>query len=530
VCIRAWQNPKLRANDYHRHVDLGDLPEFASLPSFPASPDTIERELVHLTVAADLNTPDGCQQLKEALLFKAQHDNVEVARLNTASGPSDDGFKCEVNFEEYGNQASFRAITQAIGIKGDQTALLMNGRIVGPLTSMLTAEDIDALFSYEKKKRLLPAALAIQDLGLQSEASSPFAFAKISNLIALSQVSDVPEGIFEAAPTVRTDIFKKQWNSTHTAIKVGDMDTANIQIVASIDPASEIAQKWIPIIKVLSELDGVATNVFLNPKDRLEELPIKRFYRYVFDSKPTFGSDGALNGLSARFSGLPADALLNMGMTLPPSWLVAPKESVHDLDNIKLSALKTTADIEATYELEHILIEGHSRDVTLGPPPRGAQLVLQTESDPHFADTIIMANLGYFQFKAGPGIYNLALQKGHSEEIFHIDSAGTLGYNPTPGDNVTEIALMSFRGATLYPRLSRRPGMEDEDVLEAPKSTLEHLAEGADKLLAQVGYVPPSQYPYDHGMNTDIPTPIQPRRTSQQVHRKTPPRPPSQVF
>jgi UDP-glucose:glycoprotein glucosyltransferase len=47
---------------------------------------------------------------------------------------------------------------------------------------------------------------------------------------------------------------------------------------------------------------------------------------------------------------------------------VAPKECNYDLDNIKLSSLKNGADIDAVYELEHILIEGHSRDVTTGPP------------------------------------------------------------------------------------------------------------------------------------------------------------------
>jgi UDP-glucose:glycoprotein glucosyltransferase len=333
---------------------------------------------------------------------------------------------------------------------------------------------------------LAPAALAIEAIGLQDKASTPAAFARISNLIALSLVSDIPEGIFEAAPTIRTAIFDR-WESAHTAIKVGDRDTATIQIITSIDPTSELAQKWIPIIKALSELDGVYTCLFLNPKERLDELPIKRFYRYVLGSKPTFDADGSLQGLSAHFAGLPAEALLNMGMDLPPSWLVAPSESFYDLDNIKLSAVKGDADIEATYELEHILIEGHSRDANQGPPPRGAQLVLGTELDPHFADTIVMANLGYFQFKANPGIYNLALQKGRSQEIFHIDSAGNNGHKPAEHDNSTAIALMSFRGTTLFPRLSRNPGMEEEDVLEASKTVAENLAEHADKLLASAG-------------------------------------------
>ncbi|KAF2174090.1 glycosyltransferase family 24 protein [Zasmidium cellare ATCC 36951] len=528
-----------------RHVNLGELPQFADLPSLPSNKDTIERELVHLTVAADVDSKEGFEQLMEALLLQREHDNVEVAflhvpkstesktrlgsdydktsgeeflrtllgnydKLLAESQPEtpegtvtlvarkkiyDTMYKAgsmetttEIDEQVRGVWSPFKDIVSQIGVKPGQKALIVNGRIAGPMsdTADLEVSDLEALLSYERKKRQLPTALAIEALGLGERASTPVAFARISNLIALSMVSDVPDGIFEAAPTVRTDIFKK-WNSTQTAIHIGDRKTSTIQIYTSIDPASEIAQRWIPIIKVLSELEGVYTCLFLNPKDRLEEIPIKRFYRQVLNSKPSFETNGALQGNGAQFSGLPADALLNMGMDMPPSWLVAPKDTIHDLDNIKLSAVKAGANIDAVYELEHILIEGHSRDVTTGPPPRGVQLVLGTDADPHFADTIIMANLGYFQFKANPGLYNLALQKGRSEEIFQIDSAGTMGYAAQLGDHVTEIALMSFRGSTLYPRLSRKQGMEDEDVLEPSKTALESLADGADSLLSQVG-------------------------------------------
>ncbi|KAK3695933.1 killer toxin resistant protein [Vermiconidia calcicola] len=532
-----------------RHLDLGDLPEFAQLPTVPADKETIERELAHLTVIADFRTLDAFEQIMEAWLFQKQHANVELAFLyhpsetnierqlapnyDPSSGEdfvrslldncdtlvTEDRLASEelqtredltlahrqsiykAMFEagstksnaEQGEQvrasrAAFQAITKSVGLQPGQKAIILNGRIVGPVEGsiLLEKEDLEVLYSYERKKRLLPASLAIQALALGDKASTPLAFARISNLIALSQVSDVPEGIFEAAPTIRSSVFKK-WESEYTAIKVGDASTSNIHIVASIDPASETAQRWIPIIKTLTELDGVYTCLYLNPRERLQELPIRRFYRHVLESKPSFTEDGSLHSLGVQFAGLPAEALLNMGMDLPPSWLVSPKETIHDLDNIKMSAVRSGTDIEAIYELEHILIEGHSRDVTLGPPPRGAQLVLSTDLDPHFADTIIMANLGYFQFKGNPGVYNLALQKGRSEETFNIDSAGTMGYSAQPGDNGTEIALMSFRGATLFPRLSRKPGMEDEDVLEPSKSALENLAEGADKILAQAG-------------------------------------------
>ncbi|KAF2724332.1 glycosyltransferase family 24 protein [Polychaeton citri CBS 116435] len=523
-----------------RHLNLASLPQFAELPSIPASPDTIEIELVHLTVAVDLDSKGGFATLMEALTFQKKHDNVELnvlhnpikldtsskplahitaanaretlatllsqfqAQASTSANQDDLGYderkpiydtlfnnfpKTSTKDEESNSVWShFRPITSALGATAQQKALVLNGRIVGPIAAdaVIEVEDFEALLAYERKQRLLPASAAIKGLGIETKAATPYAFAKISNLIALSTISDVPEGFFEAAPTLRTGIFKP-WNSSHTAIKSGDFESANIQIYASIDPASEVAQRWIPILKTLSEQAGVYTCLFVNPKDRLEELPVKRFYRQVLESKPTFNDDGALRGLSAHFSGLPADALLNMGMDLPASWLVAPKDSVHDLDNIKLSATRGDGDIEAIYELEHILIEGHARDVTVGPPPRGAQLVLGTDADPHFEDTIIMANVGYFQFKANPGIYNLTLQKGRSHEIFHLDSAGTLGYAEQPGDETSQIALMSFRGATIFPRLSRKPGMEDEDVLDTEKSSVGGLASKADRVLVQVG-------------------------------------------
>jgi UDP-glucose:glycoprotein glucosyltransferase len=533
------RNPQVVPEDDKsvRHVNVGELP-FEELPVCVSDNEAgVERNLepVHLTVAADLSSRNGLEFLMETLLYQAEQANIHVAVLHVPSSQSavsresvaamsdnsllhsiqseyrdiahkthgTDGLSfvqrqkvydalhnertggAETNVTSW---APFAPIVAAAGIAPGQKALILNGRVVGPMngSTPINMADLESLFAYERKQRLTPAAIAIAAVEPKNDAVTPLSFARVSNLIALSLVSDIPDGIFEAAPTIRTAIFDK-WESSHTAIKVGDREAATIQIVASIDPVSELAQRWIPIIKALSELDGTYTCLYLNPRERIEELPIKRFYRYVLGSKPTFDSDGVLQGLSAHFAGLPAEALLNMGMDLPPSWLVAPEESIYDLDNIKLSAVKSDAEIGATYELEHILIEGHSRDATLGPPPRGAQLVLGTELEPHFADTIVMANLGYFQFKANPGVYNLALQKGRSQDIFHIESAGTNGYNPAGQDESTEIALMSFRGATLFPRLSRKPGMEEEDVLEASKTAVENLADQADKLLAQAG-------------------------------------------
>ncbi|KAF8536031.1 UDP-glucose:Glycoprotein glucosyltransferase-domain-containing protein [Trichophaea hybrida] len=362
------------------------------------------------------------------------------------------------------------------GIQPGERAVIINGRVIGPISreDSFDVADFKQLLEYEHTKRIKPVLLAAKDLDVveKLQKSGPFGLAALTNQVALTTISEVPVGLFQTPDIIRTDVPGTMLTGEHTSISVGSKDSATIHIVASIDPSSEIAQKWVPLLKVLSEMSGVYLKIFLNPSKFINELPVKRFYRHVLNSIPAFDGNGRLFSPGARFDNIPQGPLLSLSMDVPPSWLVTPKESIHDLDNLKLDTLKERlrgADIEALYELESILIEGHSRDTT-SQPPRGAQLVLGTEKSPHFADTIIMANLGYFQFKANPGIWKMELKEGRSREIYKIDSFGTKGPMGQHGNEDPDIALMSFQGATLFPRMSRNPGMEDEDVLEPPTS------------------------------------------------------------
>ncbi|KAI9702623.1 MAG: hypothetical protein M1820_006129 [Bogoriella megaspora] len=511
-----------------RQTYIAHLSKFIAVPQMEPGENAAKRDWAHLTVIADFTTQGGANLVFEAVEFRKRNEQFQLVFVHNGRTVSTGGDLSEYQWASNGkaiplnmftletialkgksmvdggpyetsddvaafwNAAIARPLVQSLGLKTGESGLLLNGRLISPIPASdpFTAEDFEAFASYENKKRYAPVATAVNKLDLEHKILSPLAGAILSAFVARSTVSDVPEGIFETSPSLRMAVVEK-WDADHSVISVGDQASATIQLVASIDPASETAQTWVPMIKILSELSGVYTRIFLNPRNKLDELPVKRFYRQVLQSKPAFGTDGSLQGLHARFEGLPAEALLTMAMDAPPSWLIAAKDSVHDLDNIKLSTFNGNGDVEAIYELENILIEGHSRDMSSGAPPRGAQLVLSTDKDPHAADTIIMANIGYFQFKANPGFYRINLQKGRSEEIFNIDSAGREGWAPSPGDETTDISLTSFQGLTLYPRLSRKPGMEEDDVLEPSKSSLADLAESgaqlADNLLSSVG-------------------------------------------
>ena len=507
-------------------------PIFNNLPSLAPKIAGGEDLAVQILLVTDLNTVEGSALLAAALKLYGEHQEIELLMLHNPSGVESprkvaihifglmmkdlrlektelqdvlDSPQEQMKSDrspEVGDMAeafwdAMQPLRESIGFEPGQQGIIINGRVIGPIpmNTSFAAGDFDQLLKYEHSKRLTPVAAALADLGFQERVITSLTAARITSLVALSTISDVPEGIYDTSPGLRMSTFSK-WEGNYTAICTGDSNTASIFLITSIDPTSEIAQRWIPILEVLSELNGVHLKLFLNPKDKMQELPIKRFYRHVLDSKPQFSADGTLQNTQASFEGLPKEALLNLALDVPPAWLVAPKESVHDLDNIKLSSLKDTSSIDAIYELENILIEGHSRDVTLGPPPRGVQLLLGTEHEPHFADTLIMANLGYFQFKANPGYWNINLQEGRSQQIFNIDSAGAKGYSAQPGDESTQIALISFQGKTLFPRLSRKPGQETEDVLEetfttsSPLGYLSKASRFASSLLSNAGLTP----------------------------------------
>lgn len=491
---------------------LGGSEEILKMLRIEADSSSAKTDWAYMTVVADLDSESGGKLVSTAAQFHEANPSIEVVVVhNPAAGATNSAFSnllhghmrersyqalqdingLKVDFRAYVSEGNgdfqqeadkywqaASSLVRSISFQPGQNGLLLNGRLLGPVpdTFDLELQDFEQLLSYERSNRISPAYAAVEALGLSDKITNPLTAAKITSIIALSTISDTPHGIFEKAPTIRMS-FMDIWNSSHIAIEVGDISTASIQMTLLVDPASEQGQRWLPMIKVLSEMDGVYLKLYLNPKGRLQELPVKRFYRYVLGSKPTFDESGALQLVGASFTGVPQEALLTVGMDTPPAWLVAPKTSIHDLDNIKLSSIKS--DVEAIYELKNILIEGHSREIPGGAAPSGAQLVLGTQREAHFADTIIMANLGYFQFKANPGFYKIDLQEGRSSDIFKIESVGSHGWAPVPGDESSEVVLMSFKGATLYPRLSRKPGMETEDVLEAnPDSHLGFVSRG----------------------------------------------------
>uniref|UniRef100_A0A672JPQ1 UDP-glucose ceramide glucosyltransferase-like 1 n=1 Tax=Salarias fasciatus TaxID=181472 RepID=A0A672JPQ1_SALFA len=229
-------------------------------------------------------------------------------------------------------------------------------------------------------------------------------------------------------------------------------------VVAIVDPLTREAQKISPLLIVLSQVVNVRLQVFMNCRAKLSEMPLKSFYRFVLESDVIFLANETVSpGPVARFSELPESPLLTLNMITPESWMVQAVRSPHDLDNIHLGV------VTAEFELEHLLLEGHCFDLSTGQPPRGLQFTLGMSQDPLMYDTIVMANLGYFQLKANPGAWTLRLRKGRSEEIYQILTHDGTDSPADAGDVV--VVLNSFHSKIIKVRVQKKADKISEDLL-----------------------------------------------------------------
>lgn len=168
------------------------------------------------------------------------------------------------------------------------------------------------------------------------------------------------------------------------------------------------------------------------------------------------------------FGSIPESTLLTLALDTQHAWQAFPKQCLHDLDNIRLADLKPAArkaGVDAVFELSNIIVEGHASETRTGHPPRGLQIELSDGR--HYTNTLVMANLGYHQLKANPGLWAYKIRGGRSSEVFEIDNikgGGAVG--SALNSSINHILVTSFEGVTLIPQFRRKPGMDGVDLLD----------------------------------------------------------------
>ncbi|XP_068124032.1 UDP-glucose:glycoprotein glucosyltransferase 2 isoform X2 [Hyperolius riggenbachi] len=334
-----------------------------------------------------------------------------------------------------------------------QMAVISNGQLFSNITleefheeDFQLLEKITYTTSAEKIRSL------VKKMNAPSKRSSSDLVMKVDSLL-----SSMPKG------ESRQDLkFAKQ---KHSLIRVEPQeDGPFIDVLAVVDPLSREAQQMSHLLIVLSRLINMKLTMFMNCRAKLSEMPLKSFYRLVLEPELTFLSNSShSSGPSAKFLDMPESPLLTLNMITPESWLFEVVHSSCDLDNIHLQDIDGI--VTAHYELEHLLLEGHCFDVTTGQPPRGLQFTLGMKNDPVMVDTIVMANLGYFQLKANPGAWTLRLRKGRSDDIYHIVSH--IGTDSPSDQEEVIVVLNTFNSKIIKVHVQKKPDQVHADLLSS---------------------------------------------------------------
>lgn len=441
-----------------------------NVPS-PASPHPIREHLMSTTFYR-LLTDQALPRPSAAQILEALRQPDQLNGMLGLSKSSSDADKAAFRF--------WGSIAPAIASKLDLTssaALVVDGHLVSNFDpDTVEAHDITALVKYEAGQKLPYITQALTLLREDVDSMDPV---QRQNLIfaSLSVMNGVydsrRQNAFSSKLSSRSGLPEQLGTPEHV-LEIGDKFSADIRITLLLNPLSESAQRWSSILLMLRELEGVYLRVILNPDIKLRELPLKRFYRFSAPHRLSFDHTGQVTSEELRFFDMPEEAVLTLGLDAPAPWLTMPMEAVYDLDNIRLSDVPTTSrakGVKAVYELKHILIEGHAREEGVNSlqvaVPRGLQLLLETPDRSTSLDTIVMANLAYFQFKAQPGLWKLRIRPGRSDELYEMQSVGSSGWNsPSVGVTGDSVTLDTLSGLTIYPRVSKRKGKEQEQLLE----------------------------------------------------------------
>ncbi|XP_019341673.1 UDP-glucose:glycoprotein glucosyltransferase 1 isoform X2 [Alligator mississippiensis] len=336
-------------------------------------------------------------------------------------------------------------------LKKGQRAVISNGRIIGPLEDgeMFNQDDFHLLENIILKTSGQKIKSHIQQLGVEEDLASDLVM-KVDALLSAQ-----PKG--EAR--IEYHFFEERYSAVKLRPKEGE---TYFDVVAIVDPVTRDAQRLAPLLLVLNQLINMNLRVFMNCQSKLSDMPLKSFYRYVLEPEISFtADDNFAPGPIAKFLDMPQSPLFTLNLNTPESWMVESVRTPYDIDNIYLEEVDNI--VAAEYELEYLLLEGHCYDITTGQPPRGLQFTLGTSTKPVVVDTIVMANLGYFQLKANPGAWVLKLRKGRSEDIYRIYSHD--GTDSPPDANEVIVVLNNFKSKIIKVKVQKKLDMMNEDLL-----------------------------------------------------------------
>ena len=358
-------------------------------------------------------------------------------------------------------------------LMGITNGIVTNGRVMRiGAGERFTRNDFAAVESDELKKRAKHAKDVISKLNpsLKGEALSN-AIMYACSVLGLEANNNVVRHDMSqyAQPTVTIPAKKEE----HPALIID----------ALLDPLSEAGKKFGSILLHIISVFECEVNLVLNPLAELQDLPLKQFYRYVAANSLSFDASGTIDTsveATAIFPNLPTKTLFSMSLDVPDSWVVDAVAAPYDLDNLRLSEIDQGNLVGALYELTHLAVTGECKDNSLpSSPVRGLQVHLTSVAAPEVSyETLVMETGGYYQLKAGPGLWKASLS-GRSAELFQVEESSSL-------------VLVSELSSVARTLKIRRRNSSTEPLLPVDKEADLKLAKYSEKRQAGQSPEPPS--------------------------------------
>uniref|UniRef100_A0A8C1FQH2 UDP-glucose ceramide glucosyltransferase-like 1 n=1 Tax=Cyprinus carpio carpio TaxID=630221 RepID=A0A8C1FQH2_CYPCA len=423
----------------------------------PSGKPTEDNSSLYRAIWASLLTQSSKNTLDFTLKL-LKEENVELLKQGTKikhllkQGMGHDAFEKKFNTMEVDFlHSQQKYCKEVLKLKAGQRAVVSNGRILSLLDEEeeFSVEDFHLLEKITLRTSAEKIKSKIKQMNLNAEKANDLIM-KVDALLTSS-----PKG------EARKDV--KLLKDKHSVLQLAQReDEVFYDVVAIVDPLTRDAQKLAPLLVVLGQVVNMKVQVFMNCRAKLSEMPLKSFYQYVLEPDVSFFGNNSLSpGPVARFTEIPESPLLTLNMITPESWMVEAVSSPYDLDNIHLQEISGV--VNAEYELEYLLLEGHCFDLSTGQPPRGLQFTLGMRQEPLMHDTIVMANLGYFQLKANPGAWILRLREGRSEDLYQIQAHDGTDSPLDAGDVI--VVLNSFHSKIIKVRVQKKPDKLNEDLL-----------------------------------------------------------------
>jgi len=385
-----------------------------------------------------------------------------------------------------------------------------NGRVFEFGSEFLASEDIELLSSmgwkrakavYELLEDLFPANLPVGQMIEPIAAVALFLAAEGSKATNRQDVAKMFERLEREIGKGKSMRF--QWNDPSE----GDGRLRSL-VTAAVDPVDLSTQRLAPLLEVLRDHLKLPVQLILAPQTSISgdsDTPIASYYRFVA------GSSENGEGPIAHFTSLPLDHVLTLRLDVPEPWDVQQTHAIQDTDNLRCDmttgcsddahTLKswTPREIKASrqltqveYGLAHLLAFGQCYEDK--GPPNGLQFVLSRHTqtaageqaevelsmdgtigagstppraspEPRYSDTLVMKNVGYWQLRANPGVWDLAIEESSKgAEIFDFaDAVMSRGRLVRKSDKLSQskkIVLKDFVNKGEMILVKRRKGYE----------------------------------------------------------------------